>query len=225
MDMTVINIQLALFFQEPINRPDKLISSINEKLDNLFDSAPIIFPYAEAPIEFPAVQLSSVDKEYNCTISKSRIDFIFNPKSGITDFSNIQDEINKKEKRFIEAVFNSPDITNLNRIGHVIRYFVEDESPSETLKNFYIKKELDNLEELTIRYNQRISVMDYPVNNVTQLITGKKRIGNADVKGFIIEQDINNIKGDGTIEVDFMYEMIEMSSNKFSRRNIEGLFN
>ena len=185
MNITVINIQLALFFQEPINRPDKLISPINENLKDLFDSAPIMLPSKDAPINVPLIQLSSENKKYNCNIANNRIDFFFNPIIEISDFSDIQNEIEQKEKLFIKAIYESTEISGLNRIGHVIRYFIEDENPTETLKKSYFKKELGNLKDLKIKYTNDDSFMGFSINNITQLLPGGRIIENVDKKGLV----------------------------------------
>ena len=79
LKLKLLQLQLALFFHDIENRPDRFISKISEVSGNIFDQMPTIIPVpVTAPPEIPVVILKSGDGTYTCNISKVRIDFVVN---------------------------------------------------------------------------------------------------------------------------------------------------
>ena len=56
--MKLVNIQIALFFANKIERPDLFANRVNSRLNNLFDAMPQILNLPDdAPDEIPLVQI------------------------------------------------------------------------------------------------------------------------------------------------------------------------
>src|SRR3989338_4703302 len=195
MKTKIVNIQLALFFQENISRPDKVSTSINHEMNNLFDAMPFILPMPnDAPAEIPIVQMKSeLNKEYNCNIARSRVDFYFNPEKEISDFEDFEKEYDAHATKFISAVFKSIKPIKISRLGFVVQYFVEDNNPTETIKRKLISKELGSLRDLSIRFNQNNSVGNIKINDITNIQTGKVTKNNKESNGILVQRDFNNI--------------------------------
>lgn len=60
--MRLLSLQVALFVDGVIDRPDRLMPQINSEFNNLFNDMPNIIKLPmEAPAEIPIVQMSSLD--------------------------------------------------------------------------------------------------------------------------------------------------------------------
>ena len=71
--MKIENLQIALFFKNPILRPDIEFKSFIEKFNTLFDLMPTQIPIPNnAPLDIPLMILNSSNNLYSCNISKSR---------------------------------------------------------------------------------------------------------------------------------------------------------
>lgn len=227
METHLIKIQTALFFEKPVPRPDLFILPINEKLKDIFDVMPTILPLPEgAPLEIPIVQLTSTKNNFQTHISRIRADFFFNadPQRRIKDLKDIEKDIILKLNNFVEAISSKIEDNHFVRIGIVAQYFIDDEKSTETILNTYMKKELENVQEVTLRFNQKNKICNLNVNDIAKLETIKGRIGGKDRKGFIIERDINNIPKKGVyLPKKTLKDFIKSTLGLYSKPKVEEL--
>src|SRR3990167_339759 len=87
----LINSQFALFFDQSVMKPEELWQGLNNKMDNIFDKTPIIYPVPNDLKfnEIPIVQMMSASGVYSCNISRGRVDF-FHAGAGKQKFMDIK---------------------------------------------------------------------------------------------------------------------------------------
>lgn len=209
MTERVINLQLALFFSNLLRRPDKLINDINEATGNLFDGVPHILDLPpDVPNEFPAVTLKSEDNMYICTISRGRLDFLYNlqPKSD-KDWADISKNFSYKSQLLLKYFEKEH---NFIRFGLVGNFFIEDKNPIWQLNRKYMKNEHSDLQELLIRYNKIKNIFGLSLNNITHIeIANQQIIQDQGESGIIIQRDINNIPSENNLIIEDIIKIID----------------
>lgn len=64
--MRLLSLQVALFVDGVIDRPDLLMPQINAEFNNMFNDMPNVIKLPpEAPAEIPIVQMFSIDQKYH----------------------------------------------------------------------------------------------------------------------------------------------------------------
>lgn len=217
----LIQLQFALFYDTPENRPDKLINKIDEALDGIFDEMPTILPIpAEAPPEIPSVIMRSSNGIYGCNIAKTRIDFIVNYTNSGDSVSIQIEKFIKKIRPFSAAVFSHKTIS---RFGIVGKYFFKESSPTNKIQRKYLKKDLGDLEELTIRFNKRFESNSLTVNDVIDISKGSiQENGKSQQFGIVIQRDMNNIPVD-ILNIEDVISIVVDRSKSFSLSGISEL--
>ena len=114
--MKLLSVQMAIFSEESISRPDLLFNEVNEKLGGLINDMPTILNLPpDIPAEIPVVQAKSTDGWINLNVSRSRIDlianFIYESEQSPLEALNSQKETIQK---FYKSVLNS---ITANRTG------------------------------------------------------------------------------------------------------------
>ena len=73
--MFAVNLQVAVFFNNIVSRPDQLGNRMNAQMGNLFDAIPntINLP-PDVPDEIPLMQMSSTTSGNRLNVSRGRID-------------------------------------------------------------------------------------------------------------------------------------------------------
>lgn len=218
----IVKLQLALFFQNPISRPDNLMAGVNSSMGNLFDAMPQILPIpADAPAEIPRVQMRSENGKYNCNIACSRVDFILN--------GNFRDEVVwpdltkdflAKVKLFIGSIFEQSKIIRFGLIGN---FFIPDKSATISITRKYLKVDLNSAEEINLRFNKRTSSHGFTLNNISSINTVLAESNGQADKGIFIELDVNNIPTDEVIKSDAILQLIEKQVPSFSPDKVKGL--
>ncbi|MGP8289991.1 hypothetical protein ACT3OH_06995 [Vreelandella zhanjiangensis] len=164
----IVKLQLALFFQNPISRPDNLMGGVNSSMGNLFDAMPQILPIpADAPAEIPRVQMRSENGKYNCNIACSRVDFIL---SGDFRDEVVWPDLTKdflaKVKLFIGNIFEQSKIVRFGLIGN---FFIPDKSASASMTKKYLKVDLNWAEEIIYGLTKDHLVTDLILTTLPQL--------------------------------------------------------
>jgi hypothetical protein len=218
----IVKLQLALFFQNQISRPDNLMGGINSSMGNLFDAMPQILPIpAEAPAEIPRVQMRSENGKYNCNIACSRVDLIMN-----CDFRDeiVWPDLTKdflaKVKLFISSVFDQSKVVRFGLIGN---FFIPDKSATTSMTRKYLKIDLNSAEEINLRFNKKASSHGYTLNNITSVSTALAETNGQTEKGIFIELDVNNVPTQDPIKLDAMLQLIEKQMPDFSPEKVKGL--
>ncbi len=218
----IVKLQLALFFQNPISRPDNLMGGVNSSMGNLFDAMPQILPIpADAPAEIPRVQMRSENGKYNCNIACSRVDFILN--------GNFRDEVVwpdltkdflAKVKLFIGSIFEQSKIVRFGLIGN---FFIPDKSATTSMTRKYLKVDLNSAEEINLRFNKRTSSHGFNLNNISSINTALAEANGQADKGIFIELDVNNVPTQEAIKSDALLQLIEKQMPSFSPDKVKGL--
>lgn len=218
----IVKLQLALFFQNQVSRPDNLMWGINSSMGNLFDAMPQILPIpAEAPAEIPRVQMRSENGKYNCNIACSRVDFILN--GDFRDevvWPDLTKDFLAKVKLFISSVFDQSKVVRFGLIGN---FFIPDKSATTSMTRKYLKIDLNSAEEINLRFNKKTSSHGYTLNNITSVNTALAESNGQTDKGIFIELDVNNVPTQDPIKLDAMLQLIEKQMPDFSPEKVKGL--
>ena len=194
--MQLLRFQTAVFFKKPAERPDLLSGNMPSELLTLFDQIPITNPVP--PIlqgvpnvpDLPVVTLISSRPGYQGTISKSRADFFYNYTIK-RDYSELLSEVSKYSEAFIEYFCAKQQV---NRIGIVLTAFIPEENAVKTIAKRYTSRDLQNSEELAVRFNKREQKNGIQLNNIINIRSDSISFeGNVPIQGVIVECDINNI--------------------------------
>lgn len=194
--MQILRFQTAVFFKSPVERPDLLHANMPPDLLDLFDNIPIIPPVPPIPEgipnlpDFPIVTLQSSHPGYQGTISKNRADLFYNYSTS-RNYSELLTEVVGYSELFYQY-FTSKQ--HVNRLGIVISAFIPEENAVKALAKKYTNRELQNCEELAIRFNKREQTEGIQLNNIINLHSDVVAFGEqASTPGVIAECDINNI--------------------------------
>ncbi|PIC56263.1 hypothetical protein CSV80_15650 [Sporosarcina sp. P12(2017)] len=217
----LLQLQFALFFTTNENRPDKLITKVDNAFGELFDQMPnMINLPSDAPLELPRITMQSSDGIYACNIGINRIDFIGHYiDSGSSVTVNVQDFI-KKVYLLSSEIFADREII---RFGLVGQYFIESASAVEKITTKYLNIDIENLEEINIRFNKNFINGGLTMNDVVEISKGSVTIANISQKdGILIQRDINN-KPTKVLEFNEMKSIIESNESKLLLSGIREL--
>lgn len=218
----IVKLQLALFYENPLSRPDKLMGRINADMGNLFDAMPQILPIPmDAPLEIPRVQMRSDHGKYNCNIASSRVDFILggNPKDEAS-WPEVTEDFLAKARLFIGSVFGA---TKIIRFGIIGNFFIPDKAASTLLTQKYLKADLSSAEEINIRYNKRLSSHGLDLNNITSVNSVMAETNGVLERGVFIELDVNNVPTGTVLAAEILLQIIEEQMPSFSPEKVNGL--
>jgi len=217
----LLQMQIALFFDKIEDRPDKLMDKIDDALGGVFDQMPTILPIPpDAPPEVPSVIMNSSNGIYNCNIARSRIDFQINYANSHNSISINIEEFVEKARPFASLIFGFKNIT---RFGLVGQYFFRNSDPLKKIQKKYLKNDLGDLEELSIRYNKRFEHNGILMNNLVEVSKGAyMENGRAQQFGVFIQRDMNNIPVD-SLKIEDVISLIVSYQNDFKLSGIKGL--
>ncbi len=218
----ILKLQWALFFQNPIARPDTLMHGINASMGNLFDGAPQILPIPpEVPADVPRVQMRSENGKYNCNIACSRLDFILDGSNqNETSWAEMIQDFLAKVKLFTAEAFKESKFIRFGLIGN---FFIPDNAASSSMTRKYLKVDLNTAEEINLRFNKGSSSFGFQLNNITSISTAFIDInGNAE-KGIFIELDVNNIPTLDITSQDDLLQLVEKHIPSFAPSKVKGL--
>ena len=217
----VLKLQIALFFQNPEQRPDTHYIPLNNEMGNLFDGMPQIIPLPfEAPHEIPRVTLRSGNDKYNCNIAASRVDLVFNEQGAPeAEWSDITQDFTAKSALFVKSMFGRAGFIRFGLIGS---FFVPNKNPAATIGRKYLKQDMSTAEELNIRYNKRIESHGHSLNNIVSINTAIVALPKEE-NGIYIERDINNVPSGSPLKHDDVLALIGKFMPSFSPDQIRGL--
>ena len=191
--MKLVSIQMAMFANNLIPRPDLLMNKINTKMNNVFDAIPnIINLTMNAPPEIPVAQVTSTNNVYALNISRSRVDLTISP------FYYRQEtplQLFEEYKSNIESYYNTilEEIT-LNRVGMVVTLFHEEDSNIKAIFDKYLIEPYTNdCVEINYRINRQTLEKGVVYNNIRLIQAGEIQIDKKIAKGVMIQFDVNNV--------------------------------
>lgn len=198
-----LKLQFALFLKDEIKlRPDKLSIDVTEFTDNIFDGLPIIVPVINVP-NFPEtfyLQLRSDKKYLTCNFSKSRIDLIYEsePSDLSLDFSEHKKRIGPTMSKLFNFVMKHVPV---KRLGFVNDYFITDDAPIAFLRDKYLKKNIDSLNNIALRFEQKVENKSDMSFNLITSIDSAVTVRGVSGGGFFLQKDVNTAK-----EIDYVFD-------------------
>jgi len=222
MKESIVNLQLALFYQQPEFRPDTNMNQLNMDMGNLFDAMPQIMSMpAEVPHDIPRVQMKSSNNKYNCNMAPARIDFILNGNDQNEDvWPEIVQDFSAKIALFLKSTMSRSKIIRFGVIG---KFFMPDKTPSHTISRKYLKTDLQSAEEINLRFNKSSSMHGMKLNNITSINTAFSDSSGSTEKGIFIELDSNNIPSKEPLSNDELITVIRKILPSFSPEQVKGL--
>lgn len=144
------NIHIALFFSSSANfKPLKLASSLDEKMQSLFDVEPMILPIpADAPAELPRI---SINKDGIGSIGVSFVRADLSLEQG--EDSCLEDVL-LNIRTFIDCIMESG--AQVARVGFVHRFALPPDITTASLKERYIKEnKFNDVNEMNMSWLRR----------------------------------------------------------------------
>lgn len=226
----IINTQFALFFDQPLSKPEEFWQPFNSEMGGIFDQTPIILPVPNESklYDVPVVQMTSIKGVYSCNIARSRVD-LFIAGVGRQKFSDIKNNLLEKIEKYYSFFSTKSEI---KRVGFVNRFFIRDEGQDKTIAKL-LNSDFKTLHEgdahqAYVRYVSRIRTRSFDVNNFTAIERFFARISGVGegIKGVLITRDFNTIP-EKNYKSQFSWnnikEFIEDSERKFKLENIKNI--
>lgn len=200
--MFVVNLQVALFFNSIIDRPDQLGHRVNARMGNIFDGIPnsVNLP-PDVPADIPLMQMCSTTSGNRLNVSRGRIDLFINAnptaKTSLDSFISEQEEL-------VYLFFSAIQEENFtkNRLGLILTAFDEDESPIDYISDKYLSSKLSSSSELYLRVNTpRMTKKNIMLNNIIEITSGHltNDVLGLNQAGIIYKRDLNNVPQQGEI--------------------------
>ena len=189
--MSVIKIQIALFFKDIISRPDLLAEEINQKLGNIFDAMPTCMDLPlDAPPEIPIVYRKSTKLPHLLNVARNRCDLILTPMLENNSLGVIEARYNNEITEYIKAAIAGYDVT---RIGIVYTVFQEVETPCDYISNKYFGGLIKGESELSFRVNKLTNIKGIETNCVFNVSNAIAETNGKKDEGVLFIRDINNV--------------------------------
>lgn len=195
--MKTTHIQIALFSKNIIERPDILGSSLNDKLNNIFDGIPTIIELPDnAPLDIPIAQYKSISGIYNLNVARNRIDLIIAPD--ITNNlkpTSVYEQYDSIIKEYCKVIVEQ---INIIRVGIITMLFKKANDNVKTIYEKYLKDDYkSDYKEISFRVNEQSSIDKTIINNIKMveaqtLTINKKNIEQPKQDGILIQLDTNN---------------------------------
>ena len=190
--MKLLSVQMAIFSEESISRPDLLFNEVNEKLGGLINDMPTILNLPpDIPAEIPVVQAKSTDGRINLNVSRSRIDlianFIYESEQSPLEALNSQKETIQK---FYKSVLNS---ITANRTGFILTLFEPSTNNVKSVfEKYFSEKYTSKFVEASTRVNKQNMRKSVVYNNIRSVEAATITVGAENIPGVLFQLDINN---------------------------------
>lgn len=195
--MKLLSIQMALFAEEPIVRPDLLFNEVNENMDGIIDDMPTVLNLPNgAPIDIPIVQAKSANGHFNINVSRFRIDLIihFDFKNDLSPLENLNSQKNRIQK-FYKGVLHS---INANRTGLVLSIFApKADNVKAVFGKYFSEKYTSRYVEASMRINKQNMRKSFTYNNIRSVESATVTVGSNNITGVLFQYDINNVTEQG----------------------------
>lgn len=222
--MKLISMQVALFAQDLVPRPDLLMNEINGKLGNVLDAMPTILNLpSDVPPEIPLAQIHSKDNVFALNISRGRIDLVISPSfqenmSPQDMFKRFKPTIDKYYKTAMQSV-------PINRIGIIFTLFEPSNSNVRTVFEKYLTERYrpENM-EVMIRTNTQTLNQGIVYNNIRNVQAAVVHVGNQEHTGVIIQLDTNNVPSrEAVLSTEMVASVISQAAAKLKPNAIKEL--
>ena len=221
--MFAVNLQVAVFFNNIVSRPDQLGNRMNAQMGNLFDAIPntINLP-PDVPDEIPLMQMSSTTSGNRLNVSRGRID-LFTSADPLEQV-NLNRFIEMQEAlvfSYFQALQNEKVVCN--RLGLILTAFEESASAIEEIGKKYLTEIPPQSSELFLRMNIPYSLGNMGMNNIIEITSGSltNDVLGLDKTGIIYKRDINNIPvSDVTLTTKRLKEIWKSAQKFFSNKKM-----
>lgn len=224
--MQLLRFQVAVFFKTPAERPDLLSGNMPKELLDLFDLIPLVNPIPQMPQGFtnipdiPVVTLQSSHQGYQGTISRGRADFYYS-YAGQKKYGEILEEVTQYAKQFMEFFYSKQQV---NRIGCIVNVFFPTENPVKTIAKKYANRDLQNSEELAVRFNRRTKIGGILLNNILNVRSETLAFNKqSPSKGIILECDTNNVVRPMQLTGEQCTAIFEYALNQYKAEEVKKL--
>lgn len=198
--MKLVNLQIALFFVNRLERPDLFANRINSRLNNRFDAMPQIINLPdEVPADIPVVQMHSSKDDTHFNVSKQRCDLFISPE--LLAQTSLSSSVNNCQELFFEylkSVFE--ETQEIIRIGIIVTGFEEKDDSTMYVSEKYLSTS-SPCKEVSIRINRPETVDGFDLNNILEISDGNlinEKLG-INQNGVVIKRDVNNVPKDGIL--------------------------
>ena len=195
--MKLLSIQMAIFSEENISRPDLLFNEVNEKMGGVVNGMPTIINLPpEVPAEIPVVQARSTNGFININVSRSRIDLILNfdyerELSPLDAFNAQKDVI----QSFYKGTLNS---ITANRTGFILTLFEpQTNGVKAVFEKYFAEKYTTKHVESSMRVNKQNMRKSVVYNNLRSVEAATITVGSENISGVLFQYDINNVLEQG----------------------------
>ena len=221
--MFAVNLQVAVFFNNIVSRPDQLGNRMNAQMGNLFGAIPntINLP-PDVPDEIPLMQMSSTTSGNRLNVSRGRID-LFTSADPLEQV-NLNRFIEMQEAlvfSYFQALQNEKVVCN--RLGLILTAFEESASAIEEIGKKYLTEISPQSSELFLRMNIPYSLGNMGMNNIIEITSGSltNDVLGLDKTGIIYKRDINNIPvSDVTLTTKRLKEIWKSAQKFFSNKKM-----
>lgn len=225
MKTRVVSLHFAFFFKDIVERPDRDFDNLNSEMLGIFNAMPQMIPVPkELPSNTPVILLRSEKNVYTCHISRARIDFTVNRINGTNNGKSSVDilkDFNEKVSTMIKVILKKQEVT---RFGMVTRYFQKDNSAVKTLQNKFFTSVVDEVEELSLKYNKKSEAYGYKINNILEISAVGLATNEKIEKGIFVQRDINNHPThEKNIDLDTLLNIFQKYAPRITEGEIEGL--
>lgn len=231
--MNASTLQVAIFFNDMILRPDILAEKFNEGFGGIFDATPIVSPVPtgapqEPFAEFPIVQRTSSQSPHRFNVAAKRCDLIIAPP---TNLSMDSERFLALHKSLIEVCIKTAceNFNSINRIGIIYSINEITTTPVADYARKYFKEADFNTNEFAFRINAPTTVGALSINR-NKTISSSFVIGaTSENVGkiqplYTIQCDINTVASPGLIlsEKD-LESVLNYALNQFTENKMREL--
>lgn len=222
--MRIVGMQIAIFFDRVLSRPDTFGNLINEKLGNWFEKIPQVTPWPEeVPVDVPIVQMGSNKHKNTMNVSRGRIDLFLN--ADVMKYESVDHFMQENSKllwSFIKLVNKEKPII---RLGINATAFQEEECAPKKLVEKYFSYNFGAVDELSFHVNKKQRMNGLRINNnldvnvggLTYTVSGKPEIT---LKGLVFKRDFNNEPGKQTLSLADIEAIYNSALTVVSDKNI-----
>ena len=225
--MRLLSLQVALFVDGVIDRPDLLMPQINAEFNNMFNDMPNVIKLPpEAPAEIPIVQMFSIDQKYHLNISRSRVDLFYTAQAPLVDSTPLYlQTLSPLIAQFYNYIVENRKIP-INRVGFITTIFYpEDKNISRIVKRYFSDKSFEKSCELSFRVNTQSKIKSHVINNILNVEANTlfQRSGDQEssTNGIVVTSDINNIPNGTPLSISAVKSIVTYAEKRLDEATLK----
>ncbi|WP_159137499.1 hypothetical protein, partial [Klebsiella pneumoniae] len=149
--------------------------------------------------------------------SLNRIDFVEN-YTPTEEIEKSVTEFKLKCNTLIATIFQKYGVV---RIGLVGNYYIPHKNPSQLIADLYLNENKRNLDEITIRINNRDTFKNIQINNVINLSQGQVTAQNYNGNAVIVQLDYNSTDNNTPLEEGLTLALFKEKSIAYNSKHVE----